>query len=664
MILMLVMIILATLSMAWYFSANNFTLSGLDNLPDNVDTVLGDFDLFLGNTAEEVNHLNATNIGELRHNILDDIENITDQIGDIAADLELQELVDIVGFFGDTTGEFVNDFEPKLLENLKNVNNDLADLSTNIINLGDSISPLCSIPTPPSWCEGLAGQFDTLSQGVLDLKDVIPADLSGISQNIDQALVTQINDLHDTLQEGMNALTNFTIDDKMFDDLQTAISDNLKEIIDPIKDAQNSVKDFQKSLHTDNIIFDMTIYDFKDYFQYIYYGFLVFGLFLVFILAFYLLGTLMGTCGSVDGPSRKTGACCLCTGTVIFFIFGFILWLIATVFFTVGSLNDHLVCKLLEDPSDSELGGWMDQVINNQLNSTFDTPFNMTLSGILEDCRNDETAYEAFHISNIYDIENWEADFDIHGAIEDIKNQVQETIETELGNIELDDSLTGLQAMVDTVDQLIDQIINKVVDISIDSYLDQNEIDALNNTIYNDIPDVSDKDTIVDNWVDILTGIDNIESDITKTQDLLKNLNETLSFNDGETTIGDLLNSAIQKSQAAIDSLQTGGQANKNIFELIDSAADMFIDTVDEFVDFVVNNFARCGPVAQIYDLFDNTLCYQIFQPFNGLWTGLGLYLILMFPILILSCLLEPLFRRHKDPVYSKDNMEMSSKCV
>ena len=89
----------------------------------------------------------------------------------------------------------------------------------------------------------------------------------------------------------------------------------------------------------------------------------------------------------------------------------------------------------------------------------------------------------------------------------------------------------------------------------------------------------------------------------------------------------------------------------------------MFIDTVDEFVSFVVNNFARCGPVAQIYDLFDNTLCYQIFQPFNGLWTGLGLYLILMFPILILSCLLEPLFRRHKDPVYSKDNMEMSSKC-
>ena len=166
----------------------------------------------------------------------------------------------------------------------------------------------------------------------------------------------------------MNALTNFTIDATMFDDLQSDISENLKQIIDPIKDAQDSIKDLQNSLQTDNIIFDMTIYDFKDYFQYIYYGFLVFGLFLVFILAFYLLGTLMGTCGSVDGPSRKTGACCLCTGTVIFFIFGFFLWLVATVFFTVGSLNDHFVCKLLEDPSNSELGGWIFIKILNFLN--------------------------------------------------------------------------------------------------------------------------------------------------------------------------------------------------------------------------------------------------------------------------------------------------------
>ena len=200
---MLVMIILATLSMAWYFSANNFTLSGLDNLPDNVDTVLGDFDLFLGNTAEEVEHLDSTNIGELRKYINDDIDNITDKIGDIAADLELQELVDIVGFFGKTAEAFVTNFEPEIKDNLGNVNKSLVELTSDITNFGVLISSVCSTISPtPDWCNSLSGLIDALGQGVKDLKKQIPGDLSGIPPNIDQALVDQIMTFHGTLQEG------------------------------------------------------------------------------------------------------------------------------------------------------------------------------------------------------------------------------------------------------------------------------------------------------------------------------------------------------------------------------------------------------------------------------------------------------------------------------
>ena len=113
--------------------------------------------------------------------------------------------------------------------------------------------------------------------------------------------------------------------------------------------------------------------DIKEYFDIVYYGYLAFGCFLVFILVFYLFGIIMGTCGSVNGPSKKTGAYCLCTGTAIFFIFSSLLWLLATTFFLAGSLSDHLACKLLKEPSESELGSWLDKFINKNLNDMIDT---------------------------------------------------------------------------------------------------------------------------------------------------------------------------------------------------------------------------------------------------------------------------------------------------
>jgi hypothetical protein len=88
------------------------------------------------------------------------------------------------------------------------------------------------------------------------------------------------------------------------------------------------------------------------------------------------------------------------------------------------------------------------------------------------------------------------------------------------------------------------------------------------------------------------------------------------------------------------------------------------IKTVDVFIkyilDYVENGFATCGPLMNVYDLVDNTLCYRILSPFNGIWTGFGLYLILSIPILIMSCMLEPLFRRYKKAAYQKeDHIEM-----
>ena len=128
--------------------------------------------------------------------------------------------------------------------------------------------------------------------------------------------------------------------------------------------------------------------------------------------------------------------------------------------------------------------------------------------------------------------------------------------------------------------------------------------------------------------------------------------------------ISQTVNQALLLSKDALEMLQEDGSVRKEINIVIDNAFKSMIKTVQGFIDYVLNyvenDFATCGPLMNVYDLVDNTICYRILSPFNGIWTGFGLYLILSIPILIMSCMLEPLFRRYKKAAYQKeDHIEM-----
>ncbi len=128
-----------------------------------------------------------------------------------------------------------------------------------------------------------------------------------------------------------------------------------------------------------------------------------FPLILVFILTFYVIGMILGLAGSIGGPTKKTGGCCLCTGTAIFFIFSSILWFITVVFFLIGSLSDHLVCKTFQDPNGSELSSWTNSYMNDFLNENFlpkNGRFNLSLGGILEDCRRNQSLYNTLTLTS------------------------------------------------------------------------------------------------------------------------------------------------------------------------------------------------------------------------------------------------------------------------
>ena len=177
----------------------------------------------------------------------------------------------------------------------------------------------------------------------------------------------------------------------------------------------------------------------------------------------------------------------------------------------------------------------------------------------------------------------------------------------------------------------------------------------------------AEKTEINDLFNQVETDLETLNVSFSSVKDKFIGFNDSLYY-DGES-ISEVLDKALTISEDAINSFGENNSSRNDIFNLIDDASNEFVSTIQEFVDYVVsyveNDFAKCGPLKYTYDLVDNSLCYRIIQPFNGLWTGLGLYLILMFPILIMSCLLEPLFRRFNKPAYTKDrHVEMAGELI
>ena len=278
---------------------------------------------------------------------------------------------------------------------------------------------------------------------------------------IPDEVFNQVNDLDQTLNDGLNTLnsltTNFT-DDKIkeftnqLDEIKDTIDKNVDEIIDSIS-TFHLLEDYQD--------IEPDIRDALDYVDFVYYGFLGFGLFLVGILFMYFVGIVLGSCGSVGGPTKSVGACCLCSSSVIFFILSSILWLLVTVFFAFGALSDHFVCKTLEDPSNSELGEWTDKYLQQLLNESFsDTEFgyyngSINVSGIIESCQAGKSLYQVLDMEQFFNVQEELGDWQTKYNISEVLGEINENIQTYLDDlgtsIDLGDFQDSVDVMTDTL---------------------------------------------------------------------------------------------------------------------------------------------------------------------------------------------------------------------
>ena len=74
-----------------YFIFYSVTVDGLERQPDNLDVVVNDVDLFISNTAGELDHLTGKNLDEFTTEIDKDISDTGDQINELGK-LVMKEL--------------------------------------------------------------------------------------------------------------------------------------------------------------------------------------------------------------------------------------------------------------------------------------------------------------------------------------------------------------------------------------------------------------------------------------------------------------------------------------------------------------------------------------------------------------------------------------------
>ena len=303
---MAVLIVLSALSMAWFFSANSVALDGLNGLPDNVKTIVNDSQLFIDSTVDELKYVTDDNFNEFSKNIEADIdqisENVTKTIDNVTEQINFNKLVGISKFLTNLATDFNEKKLPEWDLVLKNLTDQLVSIDGKATDFKKNVadSAYCKGNPDLEICKTIA--------------NIPPLDISLISGlNLTQyklsgAVLKAIQDVNKVLEDADKMINSFSSD---------FITDNIQSIKDTIedlkKDINKQVDDIIKQVNNFNVEdayennFEEYLIEAQDYFDYVYYGVLGFGLFLVAILALYTIGILLGSFGSVGGPAKRQG---------------------------------------------------------------------------------------------------------------------------------------------------------------------------------------------------------------------------------------------------------------------------------------------------------------------------------------------------------------------
>ncbi|KAH3799275.1 hypothetical protein DPMN_152881 [Dreissena polymorpha] len=629
MIVLICSAFLATSAACIYVNNENMTKT-LAEINGTINDNVKDMKTFANNTIAEAEHVIGINFNFTRDALFREMDNIDYLVGipireEIKSKTNISEVLNTTNTLvasmnsADTALSAVESAKTALDTSITDLNTALNNFESNM----RTIETNCNCPTqfPP-----YAVSTNINGSQLPDLTSARTSMNSAKNANLTQS-IAEANNIPQTVKNESNSTVA---------DMKTSIGD-LSEELD---DIQSQMENFQLSGPNASIDIDSYLNPLDEYIElltkydkYRWYGGIGLASVVALVVVFCVLGIVFGCLGSDTktppyerGCMSRCGGCFLMTAAALIMIFSALLMLLTFPTFMLGAPIQEVLCEPLTDMdklakyekmySDSQVGEgnytFGKMILNN-------ATINLTLNGILRSCRNGASAFNAFQLGMLIDIDdklNYSKTVNITG---DIDTMVIDMSTVQVYSTDMKTQLADLKAAVGVnFTQFFEELANNPTSVDLDQMA--TSID----TAAGSIPD---------------PHATNLRAQATE---LRRIKSQEYAYLQGNVTA---LNSSVANMEAAvsnmptqIDKIDTGlnftqEYISKNVSTFVKSQlrvfADRVVNVIDSFVDFtddaVKNKLGKCEPVWNVYNsLIVYTVCYNFMDCFNGFWFSLG----------------------------------------
>ncbi|TRY78481.1 hypothetical protein TCAL_12050 [Tigriopus californicus] len=683
-------LILCWLAFAWTCGAKvEFDHHIHKGLIESINVGANDAQLYLNNLACEVSHLAKTDFGLLS----EALENQIDQIGGEFSSL-LNDTVDEIKFKEiQTNAKEITDFVTNSNGNLNITVEKLTSCSINAEKIAKQVTnfkeeedhslfeneDFCKI-VGESPCEKFRKAKEDINCELATFENIIQAakDIL-IGATLEEDVVVGIGKIPVELEKALDEILGFQ---QTFDSNYASI---FKEQIDEIQqyaaEVSESIQNFTQDIQLDEITSNLTgvVNDtITDYYGYVSYAGLLTPLILIgIILAVLTLGLICGCAGKSGTTLSRTGGISMFSATMVTLVLGWIIWLLVTVFYLVGALTQEVGCTTLEDPvhspyyTETQIPRFLDKMYQELLNTTESFDLNATLTGF----KNGDSLYHALEVEQFFDLDefdNWQESFNISEILDDVKVQIDEGVIGIVNamNASLDEEqltqltntlkpiVSGLNDAIDVIDTsvLINQTALQSLNDLLESMKTKLEESPNSEEFLSALKPIQNSVQAIVNSTDDLTRI--LDEAKNKAKDIIAAVtkiigSDNLRAND-ENSLLDQIKTLLEQAITEVNDV-----TRNDILAIFDNQSKTLITTVDGFIQFSknysINDFGKTGPVYNIYRGVIVSLCDSTVNPFNAYWSGMGVILILLVPVMIISCILEPVLRRRGTRTYPNE---------
>lgn len=539
--------------------------------------------------------------------------NFTAFVANLKGEIQFGVIQGNVDIFTQLVQNYSLDIKPTMENTLETV--------TNITNLLDIIQADC----PASLCEDFIIELNlVLEDGLykISLPD-LPADIQSNLEVVQQ-----------TLSNVDMEISNVNISGQL-----AGLQDQINSIRQEFDDLLNTLEQTQAEFFRTEVEIPAEI---TDYFQYIHIAVVSLAGLMAALLALILLGLTCGVCSRRGSSSAKTGSNLICGSFSVFFILSALLFILCAALLLVGAITEKAVCDSLEDPDSSQVFQLAENVLQEMFfNDLYNGTYNLSISEVIHGIHNNTPLYPLLHLDvlyNVTDLENWEEDFNIAEMVDEFKLAINTTIEV-IVNMRDDIPVDNINQAASTIDVLLNPVIPLIVEFDLAS------VEEPITLIEDLLTEPSVTGGLRGSLQEMLTQLNNLQISTQSVQDSFNLILDNLSLaQNGQLALGALANETFILVDEAFLKIPV------SVTLFVDTTVQNLLDAINTQVPWIVssieNDIGRTEILSNIYNATYTFICLDIVAPVNSVWSGLGFtLLLLLFPLLFLSCSLIKIFR-------------------